>query len=509
MGPSMLIQAVLALALFAGSFSPLGGTPWPTVELESLPPEIRSVLELVPQLNVDGNGYLFQFNPDRSGWEENPLTSAGLPDWKSAELTGGFGQISWVVVLQHPNPRIENDLYTSAHFAVTEDSITQTKAPGTEGIPQVVWQLPPVNWEAYNISGQPYVYSAATVSRDPRFRGIGDSLTEIYEARTTLYRRAVVVKVDGNADANLVGLLWSLKQYRITPWQIWDNEEIYGHNRDAIRDLGPENVAKVRYYLGILALTRGSEEDKELYFGPFLGEDGDRQAAVENYFASIREYLMRILTPAEIQAWDADTGYWFWRDILSPPDVEMPIATDFVLPIPDELRSPGGYRHLKEEFERGTLKGRGTYHIGEDFNIGSGNDDLGEPFGAIAAGRVVYTGRVYNGMGNLIIIRHRLSNGAEIYSRYAHLNEIFVVVDQAVQAGEIIGTIGRTGRENDPDFYAHLHLDLAYAVTYERYMLRTPGYYPNESQDSVQRSFIDLSEFIEQEEEAKQAREIQ
>jgi len=51
-------------------------------------------------------------------------------------------------------------------------------------------------------------------------------------------------------------------------------------------------------------------------------------------------------------------------------------------------------------------------------------------------------------------------------------------------------------------------LELAYAETYERYMVTTPGYYPNESREVIERHFLDLLEFIEQNKEVPQAREV-
>lgn len=51
--------------------------------------------------------------------------------------------------------------------------------------------------------------------------------------------------------------------------------------------------------------------------------------------------------------------------------------------------------------------------------------------------------------GNIIIIDH----GLDVCSAYLHLHEIYVVEDQWVEKGEIIGTIGQTGYATGP----HLH----------------------------------------------------
>ena len=508
MNVAILWQALTALAVMAGAAWPFSTeSAWPSIVIDQLPEGALRIVESAAPLRIGEDGYLRYFRTAGLSWEESPLVIEGPPDWETADLNGS---VPWIVVLQAGNGRSEDDIYRLSHFAVNATDVFQTREPGISGSPEVVWQLPPVDWDAYTQNGQPYVYSAFTVSRDPRFQGLGTSLADLYETRISLHRRAIIVRVDEQTQEesleNLVGVLWALRRYEINAWQIFDNREIYGNNRDPRRDLGPATAARLRYYLGLVALVRGSEADKQLYFGPFLGEDGDRQTAVENYFASIREYLMRVITPAEIQEWDAQTGYFLFRDLLTGE--HLPIANSFADPVPENLQTAGGYRHLMHERDEETDEELDRYHIGEDFNVGSGNDDLGFPVSAIAVGRVVYTGYVYNGLGNIIIVRHRLPDGSEVYSRYAHLNEILVAGGQTVRLGETIGTIGRTGRGNDPDFYAHLHAELTYAETYERYMVTTPGYYPNDSREVVERYFLDLLDFISLSQETLQAREV-
>ena len=58
------------------------------------------------------------------------------------------------------------------------------------------------------------------------------------------------------------------------------------------------------------------------------------------------------------------------------------------------------------------------------------------------------------GYGNLVIIRH--DNGLETY--YGHLSERMVEPNQWVEAGQIIGLGGSTGRSTGP----HLHFELWY-----------------------------------------------
>lgn len=99
----------------------------------------------------------------------------------------------------------------------------------------------------------------------------------------------------------------------------------------------------------------------------------------------------------------------------------------------------------------------GTFHPGEDWNIpGVGNADQGESVYAIANGEVVFSG--WNtALGNVILIKHALSNSEFVWSQYAHLDR------RDVQKGEIVGRrqlIGTVGRGPNNRFTAHLHFEI-------------------------------------------------
>ncbi|MDE5963086.1 MAG: M23 family metallopeptidase, partial [Alistipes sp.] len=78
----------------------------------------------------------------------------------------------------------------------------------------------------------------------------------------------------------------------------------------------------------------------------------------------------------------------------------------------------------------------------------------GDPIYATFSGRVRISQYNYGGYGNLIIIRH--DNGLETY--YGHLSERLVEANQWVEAGQIIGLGGSTGRSTGP----HLHFETRY-----------------------------------------------
>lgn len=82
-------------------------------------------------------------------------------------------------------------------------------------------------------------------------------------------------------------------------------------------------------------------------------------------------------------------------------------------------------------------------HSGEDFKAAEGT-----PVKSANSGRVVLTGE-YFFTGKSVIVDH----GLGCFSMYFHLHEISVKSGNSVQKGEVIGTVGATGRATGP----HLH----------------------------------------------------
>lgn len=91
---------------------------------------------------------------------------------------------------------------------------------------------------------------------------------------------------------------------------------------------------------------------------------------------------------------------------------------------------------------------RSRNHTGVDLPL-----QMGKPVYAAFSGKVRVAQRS-GGYGNLVIIRH--SNALETY--YGHLSQIDVQEDQWVDAGQVIGLGGSTGRSTGP----HLHFETRY-----------------------------------------------
>jgi murein DD-endopeptidase MepM/ murein hydrolase activator NlpD len=64
---------------------------------------------------------------------------------------------------------------------------------------------------------------------------------------------------------------------------------------------------------------------------------------------------------------------------------------------------------------------------------------------------VIYAGPRY-GYGNAVILEHRFA----YKTLYGHLNEIVVKKGQRVRSGQILGTVGNSGRSTGP----HVHFEV-------------------------------------------------
>lgn len=91
---------------------------------------------------------------------------------------------------------------------------------------------------------------------------------------------------------------------------------------------------------------------------------------------------------------------------------------------------------------------RGRRHQGIDIPL-----KTGEPIYAAFTGKVRVS-KYWGSYGNIVVLRHE--NGIETY--YAHLSERLVEENQWVNAGDVIGYGGSTGRSSGP----HLHFETRY-----------------------------------------------
>jgi murein DD-endopeptidase MepM/ murein hydrolase activator NlpD len=111
-------------------------------------------------------------------------------------------------------------------------------------------------------------------------------------------------------------------------------------------------------------------------------------------------------------------------------------------------RSPVALRHPVRASAGSRFGPRGNaFHAGLDFPAA-----VGTPVRAAGFGTIVFSGFDASGFGNMIVIGHRFG----LRTVYAHLASIAVGRGQAVGVGQLIGTVGVTGRSSGP----HLHFEL-------------------------------------------------
>ncbi|HKG48490.1 MAG TPA: M23 family metallopeptidase [Pyrinomonadaceae bacterium] len=102
----------------------------------------------------------------------------------------------------------------------------------------------------------------------------------------------------------------------------------------------------------------------------------------------------------------------------------------------------------------GGFGGRRNPFSGYGYEFHSGQDieaAWGAPVVAGASGRISFVGW-QNGYGQLVIVDH----GDGLTTRYGHLSDIDVQIDQTVSRGELLGKVGSTGRSTGP----HLHYEV-------------------------------------------------
>jgi murein DD-endopeptidase MepM/ murein hydrolase activator NlpD len=118
----------------------------------------------------------------------------------------------------------------------------------------------------------------------------------------------------------------------------------------------------------------------------------------------------------------------------------------FVPPSHEVQTSPYGVRRTFN----GATKSR---HLGLDFD-----GKVGQPIWAANDGVVVLAAKDFFYVGNAVFIDH----GDKLYTIYFHMTELKVNTGDHVQRGQVIGTVGNTGRVTGP----HVHMGVKLAGTY-------------------------------------------
>jgi murein DD-endopeptidase MepM/ murein hydrolase activator NlpD len=146
----------------------------------------------------------------------------------------------------------------------------------------------------------------------------------------------------------------------------------------------------------------------------------EQLAWLEGQTSAINDSVTLLSTLVQNGAADGGTPPWLWP-------VSGPISSEF-----GGRSSPYGHSY--------------EFHPGLDIRATSGT-----PVTATGGGIVVFAGRM-SGYGNMVVVDH----GFELKTVYAHLSAVYMDVGQRVQAGDVVGTVGQTGRATGP----HLHYEV-------------------------------------------------
>lgn len=136
-------------------------------------------------------------------------------------------------------------------------------------------------------------------------------------------------------------------------------------------------------------------------------------------------------------------GDWNTDQIFEKrPDITDTVALqlawqdcDHHMPITGRITSPFGIRH-------------GRHHYGTDLKLQTG-DTVRSAFGGM-----IRISRYHRDFGNVVVVRH--PNGLE--TLYGHMNKRLVEVGDHVEAGDVLGLGGSTGRSTG----SHLHFETRY-----------------------------------------------
>ncbi len=111
----------------------------------------------------------------------------------------------------------------------------------------------------------------------------------------------------------------------------------------------------------------------------------------------------------------------------------------------------GGIGHISQPFGQTTHPITGNWYIHKGLDISTWR--TGDPILATANGQVV-TVAYDSGFGNYVIIKHKHG----MYTRYCHMNTVYVRKGEFVTQRKVIGTIGNTGISTGPHLHYEVHI---------------------------------------------------
>jgi len=192
--------------------------------------------------------------------------------------------------------------------------------------------------------------------------------------------------------------------------------------------------------LFILAFARETPKKSKLYYTDGSGNKHSVDLIIEQTTWDVQRIdgvPQQKVTPdtthdAEIQRERKDVGVAL--KTMEPGDYWR---QGFILPLTGRISGTFGNYRIFNGVPR-------SPHTGVDIAAPEGT-----PIKAAGAGKVILAGGNYFYSGNMVIIDH----GQGLQTIYAHLKNTHVKAGDVIKQGDIIGTVGKTGRATGP----HLH----------------------------------------------------
>lgn len=506
--------------------------PWPSLALTEIPQNLRSILEIVPKTEVNSEGYLTLLDREGESMGRVPLVQT---DWNIQRndirdrLKDDFPRgivLHWFGDDADPERSIQNYLWgfngvreretvtgeryqviTSAHFAVGPHSpdvnlkglddplsIVQTQEP-SQGEALLASHIQILDRLAYREGRHPFACSLDTLGRKYDFpRNVISVLQDWFRrpASDPSWYTYAIEMAGKNFDAsppseqetaNAISVIWALmKKDKILATNVLGHHEIQLNKIDP----GKSYMAQIRLLLGIKALTENDPEMNELIFGPFLQEGMDKKEGVRRYFQFVRDFLVMSQWGAakKVYDWEIKTSYWKIYDALFGEEAFL-VADSFQLPVSGDVRYAYTFLHPEN-------------HEGVDINSDPKDvimGDLGTPILAAANGEVIFAQKAgSSSLGNTVMIKHHLPEGAEVISIYGHLDEIKVEVNDILRKGQELGTMGASGGWSD----SQLHFAIAYGATWDTDLNHRPFVPLNVDASWIRNRYINPLEFINQ-----------
>lgn len=189
-----------------------------------------------------------------------------------------------------------------------------------------------------------------------------------------------------------------------------------------------EELAKAAEQITRATLTQNSDaRQQDLSKAELARQTTAAQLAAENLRRAVAARLAAAAARQEAEV----------QNPADPAAIPIPAGAAGVSPVPNAV--------VGAHFGQRGLWSR--YHTGLDFRA-----SYGTPIRAVQAGVVLYAGNSGDWAGNHVAVKH--ADG--ITTMYSHMSSMAARAGDTVQAGQVIGYVGQTGRA----FGAHLHFEV-------------------------------------------------